>query len=185
MLISVAHWVYGNIRAVRQSILFSVARIFWSARSLRLTVIAIALIFLVLYGALMAQKAWQYGHDLDWCHHPDKNGQVHAYLAHPITVYELISKTSDLNDIPNTHEDFNSRPCFWYNHCITRLASSVGHKSPSEGTDNDTGSIVDLYHCDDRLGFPSCLPTHAIQEYLEDCGWSWGMNYTLRQGSFG
>lgn len=78
-------------QSVRQSILFSVARIFWSVRSLRLTVIAIALVFLVLYGALVTQKAWQYGHNLDWYHRPDKNGRVHAYLTHPMIIFELIT----------------------------------------------------------------------------------------------
>lgn len=95
-------WVYGfaspsAICAVRQSILFSVARIFWSARSLRLTTIAIALVFLVLYGALVTQNAWQFGHGHDWCHRPDKNGQVHVYLTYPIIIFELI--TNRVSDI--------------------------------------------------------------------------------------
>lgn len=96
----ICFWVYGfafpsTIWAVRQSILFSVARIFWSARSLRLTAIAIALGFLVLYGALVTLKAWQYGHNLDWYHHPDKNMRVHAYLTHPMIIFELINCVSD------------------------------------------------------------------------------------------
>ncbi|KAG1790919.1 uncharacterized protein HD556DRAFT_670773 [Suillus plorans] len=97
---SAGSWVYGfafpsAIWAVRQNILFSVARIFWSARSLRLKVIGIALAFLVLYGALVAQRAWQYGHDLDWYddwyNHPDENEQEHVYLTHPVIIFELIT----------------------------------------------------------------------------------------------
>ncbi|KAG1736771.1 hypothetical protein EDB19DRAFT_1020375 [Suillus lakei] len=92
----ICFWVYGfafpsAIWAVRQSILFSVARIFWSTKSLRFTAIAIALGFLVLYGALVTQKAWQYGHNLDWYHHPDKDGRVHAYLSRPEIIFELIT----------------------------------------------------------------------------------------------
>ncbi|KAG0705315.1 hypothetical protein DFH29DRAFT_873128 [Suillus ampliporus] len=92
----ISFWVYSfafpsAIWAVRQSILFSVARIFWSARSLRLTAIVIALVFLVLYGALVTQKAWQYGHDLDWYNHPDNNGKVHVYSSHPMVIFELIT----------------------------------------------------------------------------------------------
>lgn len=112
VFIIIAHRAYEKTRAVRQSILFSVARIFWSARSLRLTAIAIALGFLVLYGALVTLKAWQYGHNLDWYHHPDKNGRVHAYLTHPMIIFELISKTSSLNYILTTHDVIISRLCF-------------------------------------------------------------------------
>lgn len=94
--VAICSWVYGlafpsAIWAVRQSILFSVARIFWSARSLRLQVIAIALVFMVLYGALVAQRALQYGHDLDRYNRPDKNERKHAHLTHPVTIFELIT----------------------------------------------------------------------------------------------
>ncbi|KAG2115529.1 hypothetical protein DEU56DRAFT_176124 [Suillus clintonianus] len=92
----ISFWVYAfaypsTVWAVRQSILFSVARIFWSARSSRLTTIIIAVVFLVLYGALTAQRAWQYGHNLDWYNHPDKNGRAHVYLSHPMVIFELIT----------------------------------------------------------------------------------------------
>ncbi|KAG1748950.1 uncharacterized protein EDB91DRAFT_824732 [Suillus paluster] len=92
----ISFWVYSfafpsAIWAVRQSILFSVARIFWSMRLLRLTAIIISVVFLVLYGALVTQKAWQYGHDLNWYHHPDKHGKVHAYLSHPMVIFELMT----------------------------------------------------------------------------------------------
>ncbi|KAG2048760.1 hypothetical protein BDR06DRAFT_747709 [Suillus hirtellus] len=93
---AIRSWVYrvafpSAIWAVRQSILFSVARIFWSTRSLRLKVIAIALAFLVLYAALVAQRAWQYGHDLDRHNRPDKHEHKHAHLTHPVTIFELIT----------------------------------------------------------------------------------------------
>lgn len=176
VFISVTHWACRKTRAVRQSILFSVARIFWSARSLRLKVIAIALVFLVLYGALVAQRAWQYGHDFDRYNRPDKNEQKHAHLTHPVAIFELISKSSGLNHILTTDDNINSGLRFWYNRCNIRLASSMGHKACREGTNYDTGSTVDQYHCDDLLDFPSCLPTQPFQEYLENRDWSWGMN---------
>ncbi|KAJ8584466.1 hypothetical protein M405DRAFT_746953 [Rhizopogon salebrosus TDB-379] len=92
----IAFWVYSfafpsAIWAVRQSILFSLARIFWGTRSLRLLAYTISLTFLVFYGALVSQKAWQYGHNLDWYSHPNTNGKVNAYLTRPMIIFELIT----------------------------------------------------------------------------------------------
>ncbi|KAG1835613.1 hypothetical protein EV424DRAFT_1340691 [Suillus variegatus] len=76
--VPIRSWVYG--------VAFPSA--IWS---LRLKVIAIALVFLVLYGALVAQRAWQYGHDFDRYNRPDKNEQKHAHLTHPVAIFELIT----------------------------------------------------------------------------------------------
>jgi hypothetical protein len=99
-----------KIRAVRQSILFSLARIFWGTRSLRLLAYTISLIFLVFYGALVSQKAWQYGHNLNWYSHPNTNGKVNAYLTRPMIIFELISETSILNQIM-TIDDLLTADC--------------------------------------------------------------------------
>ncbi|OAX41593.1 hypothetical protein K503DRAFT_735296 [Rhizopogon vinicolor AM-OR11-026] len=55
-------WAYSltfpsTVWAVRPSILFSLARIFWSTKPLRFMTYIIALVFLVFYSALIIQKA--------------------------------------------------------------------------------------------------------------------------------
>lgn len=100
-----------KIRAVRQSILFSLARIFWSTRSLRCITYTIASVFLVFHGALVSQKAWQYGHDLNWYNHPDENGKVRAYLTRPMIIFELISETPIVNQIMTADEFLLTADC--------------------------------------------------------------------------
>jgi len=158
-----------KIRAVRQSILFSLARIFWSTRSLRCITYTIAFIFLVFYGALVSQKAWQFGHNLNWYNHPDHNGKVRAYLTRPMVIFELISETLILNQIMTTDEFANSGLCFRHDPCITFLAPSVGGQASNKRTDDDLGNVLDECIRDTRFDFPHHLPTYASQEYLAHC----------------
>ncbi|KAG1769446.1 hypothetical protein EV702DRAFT_978710, partial [Suillus placidus] len=95
----ISFWVYSFafpsvVWAVRQSILFSIIRVVYATQHLRCLMLGLAGLFLGLWAGLVAQKAWNYGHDTSWYQTP---GKVHAYMTQPMVVFELM--TDCLSDI--------------------------------------------------------------------------------------
>ncbi|KAG2115528.1 hypothetical protein DEU56DRAFT_176011 [Suillus clintonianus] len=91
----ISFWVYSFafpsvVWAVRQSILFSIVRIVYETQHLRHMILGLAGLFLGLWAGLVAQKAWQYGHDTTW-YHTATTGKVHAFMTRPMVAFELMS----------------------------------------------------------------------------------------------
>jgi len=89
----ISFWIYSFgfpciVWAVRESVLFSIARIVYQTQHLRRLLLCLALLFFIMWAGLTAQKAWQYGHDISWYHAP---GKPHASMTRPMILYELIA----------------------------------------------------------------------------------------------
>ncbi|KAG1736770.1 hypothetical protein EDB19DRAFT_1895986 [Suillus lakei] len=89
----ISFWVYSfafpsAVWAVRQSILFSIVRIVYATQHLRRLILGLATLFLGLWAGLVAQKAWQYGHDTSWY---QTTGKVHAFMSRPMVAFELMT----------------------------------------------------------------------------------------------
>ena len=75
------------IRAVRESMLFSIARIVYGTQYLRRLSLGLSVLFFCMWAAVVGQKAWHYGHSV--LTHP--GGLVYAFMTRPMVVYELTS----------------------------------------------------------------------------------------------
>ncbi|KAG1819643.1 uncharacterized protein BJ212DRAFT_1554743, partial [Suillus subaureus] len=86
-------WVYSfafssMVWAVRQSILFSIVRIVYATQHLRRLILGLAGFFLCLWAGLVAQKAWNNGHDTSWY---QTTGRVHVSMTRPMVAFELMT----------------------------------------------------------------------------------------------
>lgn len=89
----ISFWIYSFtfpsvVWAVRQSILFSIVRIVYATQHLRRLIFCLSGLFLGLWAGLVAQKAWNYGHDTSWY---QTTGKVHVFLTRPMIVFELMA----------------------------------------------------------------------------------------------
>ncbi|OAX41587.1 hypothetical protein K503DRAFT_767524 [Rhizopogon vinicolor AM-OR11-026] len=88
----ISFWIYSfslpsTVWAVRESILFSMARIVYGTQQLRRLLLGLAILFFGMWAGFVALKAWQYGHNTSWYH---SNGRVHTFMSPPVILYELI-----------------------------------------------------------------------------------------------
>lgn len=88
----ISFWIYSFtfpsvVWAVRQSILFSIVRIVYATQHLRRLIFCLAGLFLGLWAGLVAQKAWNYGHDTSWYR---TTGKVHVFMTRPMIAFELM-----------------------------------------------------------------------------------------------
>ncbi|KAG1748951.1 uncharacterized protein EDB91DRAFT_824889 [Suillus paluster] len=90
----ISFWIYSFsypsvVWAVRESILFSIVRIVYATQHLRRLILGLGVLFLCLWAGLVAQRAWQYGHNTSW-YNTATTGKVHAYMSRPAVTFELI-----------------------------------------------------------------------------------------------
>lgn len=91
------HSAYGSLkpsasRAVRMSILYSVARIAHSTKRMRRMVTALAALFSVFFLSFTAMKVWWFSHDLSWLEQPSFYTKPASWMPYSLCVYELCSK---------------------------------------------------------------------------------------------
>ncbi|KAG0705316.1 hypothetical protein DFH29DRAFT_291871 [Suillus ampliporus] len=89
----ISFWVYSFtfpsvVWAVRESILFSIVRIVYGTQHLRRLTLGLGVLFSCFWAGLVAQKAWQYGHDTSWY---NTVPNVHAFQSQPMVMFELIA----------------------------------------------------------------------------------------------
>ncbi|KAG2157594.1 uncharacterized protein EDB93DRAFT_1078558, partial [Suillus bovinus] len=89
----ISFWIYSIsfpsvVWAVRQSILFSILRIVYTTQYIRRIILGLAVLFLGLWVGLIAQKVFQYRHNIS-CY--QATGKAHALMTRPMHVFELLT----------------------------------------------------------------------------------------------
>ncbi|KAG2075905.1 hypothetical protein BDR04DRAFT_806562 [Suillus decipiens] len=89
----ISFWVYAFtflsvVWAVRQSILLSIVRIVYTTQHLRRLILGLVGLFFGLWAGVVAQKAWDYGHNTSWYH---TTGHASIIMPHPMVAFELMA----------------------------------------------------------------------------------------------
>lgn len=88
----ISFWVYAFtfpslVWAVRQSILFSIVRVVYATQHLRRLIFGLVGLFFGLWAGVIAQKAWDFGHDTSWYQTFGK----HMVITQPMVAFELMT----------------------------------------------------------------------------------------------